>query len=105
MTYYYKLIDGQIVPAVDAMDWGLWLEGAGESRRIGHTDISPYHMVSTVFVGIDMSLGLDRALKKPPMLFETGVFFDGAMVWDTRWSTLEEAIEGHEETVRRERGY
>jgi hypothetical protein len=58
-------------------------------------------MVSTVWLGLDMSFGLGG----PPKIFETMIFSADAksvllneMQW--RWSTEEEALEGHAEACR-----
>lgn len=70
-----------------------------EGRRIGRTKVWPGWTVSTVLVGIDMSFGLG-----PPKIFETMVFHPGTGGLEAaveRYSTKEEALQGHRRMVRR----
>jgi hypothetical protein len=66
-----------------------------------HTDIrprfGPYNggIVSTVYLGVDHSFG-----NGPPLLYETMVFGCGKHdKYQRRYSTQEEALAGHWETV------
>lgn len=58
-----------------------------------------FYDVSTIWLGIDMSFG-----DYPPILFETMVFTDdsdpGLNEWGHRWSTEEDAFEGHRLVAR-----
>jgi len=69
------------------IEWAERFEPAG--RRVAHTENDEVR-VSTVFLGIDHAWGNSR-----PMLFETMVFggdHDGDM---RRYSTWDEAADGH----------
>jgi hypothetical protein len=75
-------------------EWGEIREGGPDAIRIARTEIGEMY-VSTVWLGLDHSYGFEG----PPMIFETLIFggdLDGEM-W--RYSTREEAKEGHERAV------
>ena len=81
------------VPCPDALVWGRWMKS--ETLHVKHEEIGPY-WVSTVFLGFDPNLREDL----PPRLFETMVFLSGThdgggMTVQERYSTWEEALEGH----------
>ena len=62
----------------------------GYNRRVEFTQINEDIVVNTVFLGLDHQWG-----NGPPLLFETMVF-GGELDQNTdRYSTWEEAIEGH----------
>ncbi len=88
------ILNGKIpVPCNNIFVWARWFETA--NRDVAKTQTSN-GLVSTVFLGIDHNFGLgDR-----PILFETMVFggiFDGDC---QRYSTWEEAEEGHNQKVK-----
>jgi len=88
----YKLIDKDIIPCEDLLEWATWLESAD---RIIAMDIENGIRISTVFLGLDHSLTGDI-----PLLFETMVFggkYDGEC---KRYATYAEAEIGHRETIR-----
>jgi hypothetical protein len=91
--YYDK--DGK---PIDFIQYARLMEN-GEYRRVALTDVGNGFFVSTVWFGLDYSYG------GPPLVFETMVFhqlgetdpeFDD---YQRRYSTLEEALKGHAETV------
>jgi hypothetical protein len=86
MRHY--ILEGREAVPVGLLRWARWFETA--YRHIGQTE-SCNGFVSTVFLGLDHNfLG-----NGPPILFETLVFggeWDGEMF---RYSTFEEAVEGH----------
>ena len=85
-------MDGKIpVKCDDLITWERWFETA--DRVVGKTFIGRL-VVSTVFLGIDHSFGLGE-----PILFETMVF-EGHGEYQKRYSTWEEAEEGHRRIVR-----
>jgi len=68
-----------------------------DERIVGRTDVDSYR-VSTVFLGIDHNWYPTG----PPVLFETMVFGEGALMsdlWTARYCTWEEAEAGHEAVV------
>ncbi len=83
-------------------EWALDLEN--KSNRVVKLDILPNGMrVSTIWLGLDHSWG-----GGPPLIFETMVFDDKASEegrgedFDSqRYSTREEALEGHRELVEK----
>jgi len=85
---------------LELMEWAAKVEDDGEYRTIGKTVVGEY-LVSTVWVGLNMSLSGIGA----PLIFETMVFSDsGNTGWDDyqeRYSTLEQAEAGHEATVKK----
>lgn len=79
----------------DLMKWARLFENDA-NRRVGSTEVGPYH-ISTVFIGLDHSLG-----RGPPQLFETMVFgLEGDGEDMDRCSTWAEAEAMHAEFVRR----
>ena len=90
---YYILEGKEAVPA-DLLTWGRWFEST-ENRAVAKTDIGDVR-VSTVFLGTDYRFG-----EGPPLLFETMVF-GGMLDQDMeRYTTWEEAEQGHAEMVAR----
>lgn len=91
--------DGTPYPMTDdgLFEWCKDFEDT-ESRRIGQTDLWWGAHVSTVWLGIDHSFGAGR-----PQIFETMIFYGGrgGEIYMKRYATAEEALEGHNETVRR----
>jgi hypothetical protein len=87
-------------------EWGV-LHRDEDYVRVGLTEVGPY-VVSTVWIGLDHSWG-----QGPPVIFETMVFTKSAWHDDRsdpdheqlleidakRYCTLQEAQEGHSETV------
>jgi hypothetical protein len=65
------------------------------NRRVDQTEIGNCH-VSTVFLGLDHNWDIGG----PPLLFETMVFHDGDGEESWRYSTWDEAVEGHEKACR-----
>lgn len=88
----FILKDRQVVPCADTTAWAREQDDL-DSRRVALTAIGDTE-VSTVFVGIDMSLGRSE---RPPV-FETMVFEDDQGKRHRRYATWEEAEAGHRET-------
>jgi hypothetical protein len=91
---YYILKDKTPIPVDDFMEWAKWNQNA--DRTVKKTEIGDI-IISTVFLGLNHSF--DAGTNKP-LLFETMIFggeLDGDM-W--RYSTWEEAEEGHEKAVQ-----
>lgn len=93
MTDKYILDGKKLVKCEDFLTWARWFETA--DRRVAveqHDDVK----VSTVFLGIDHSFGVEK-----PLLFETMVFggqYDNHQKW---YSTWEEAEKGHAEMCKK----
>lgn len=78
-----------------ARKWAQWFEDV-ENRIVKQEAVGKY-FVSTVFLGIDHSIGGGR-----PILFETMVFQkDGASLGQDRYCTWGEALTGHKATVKK----
>ncbi len=95
---------GRPVPEPDAIAWARWYETAAELRRVGLDALGPLGEVSTVFLGLDHNFSSrpeDDPLGHRPILWETLVFngpLDGEM---RRYSSREDAEQGHAEMVMR----
>ena len=88
--------DGRPVAEEDLLVWAEWIERSDKQRIIEKTAIADC-TVSTVFLGLDYSFGDDSGI---PILYETMIFggnLDGQM---RRYSTREEAEEGHRDMCR-----
>lgn len=77
---------------VDLMTWARWFEN-GKQRIVAKTKVGDVS-VSTVFLGIDHSFDGGR-----PLLFETMIFGGEHDQYQDRYSTYEEAEEGHKKAV------
>lgn len=89
---WYKL-DGKN-PVPDDTN-GIWIFTNDDKRVVGETKVRGA-TVSTVFLGLDHSLG-----RKTPVLFETLVF-GGSMDGEcNRYETWDEAEKGHQKMVDR----
>ena len=93
------ILDGH-TPVVedDVLAWGKWSRTA--DRTVKKDDVGDY-FVSTVFLGLDHAFGGGE-----PLLFETMIFKkeDGKVnyrdVYCDRYSTWEEAEEGHKKALK-----
>ena len=97
MSDYYILDGHTPTQCASLREWGQFFEDT-ERRRVAATEIGDVR-VSTVFLGLDHSFG-----EGPPLLFETMVFGGPLDEEMDRYSTWEEAVEGHAKMVERVRG-
>ena len=84
---YYILKGKAVEPCEDGLTWSMWFQDA--DRCVGDTETEKVR-VSTVFLGLNHNFE-----DGPPLIFETLVFggdLDGEM---RRYSTWEEAENGH----------
>lgn len=93
--YYDK--DGK--PITDTLEWAKKFEDR-EYRKVGYTKLTNTVLVSTVWLGLDHDFLEEGA----PIIFETMVFVDGTCTDQKRYSTLEQAKEGHRKLVKEYRG-
>jgi hypothetical protein len=101
---YYRLKPDHSVEPVDVrteddlVAWAreVWgdADDAVDRRRVAYAELAPGISVSTVFLGLDHSFG-----RGPPLVFETMVFDDYLTGDCWRWSTWDEAVEGHNRAV------
>lgn len=90
---YYRLNGETLETFRNVSEWVEWFEHA--DHCVNKTIVDDYE-VSTIFLGIDhnyFSTG-------PPLLFETMVFGGPLDRYQRRYTTYEEALKGHDETVR-----
>lgn len=94
LRHHNYILDGKNpVPCHNLFEWAAWLENA--NRTVARTETTN-GIVSTVFLGINCNWS-DTG---KPILFETMVF-DGLFDGDyQRYSTWEEAEEGHTRKVK-----
>jgi hypothetical protein len=94
---FYKLEENTPVLCKNAQEWAEWYENAGKRRIVAQDNIGRF-LISTVFLGIDVTAARDC---DPPFLFETMVFkkdgTDAGMT--TRYPTWKEAAAGHRRTM------
>jgi hypothetical protein len=82
-------------------EWAEFMERRG-SRHVGYDTLivnEKEYTVSTVFLGLDYSMGRGDSL---PQFFETMIFTKdrGALDYQERYTTKEEALIGHEEAIK-----
>jgi len=94
-TGKYILQDKKPVEEPDLLKWAQWYETA--DRHIKKTDLPNDVHVSTVFLSIDH--GYSSIFGGPPILFETMIFGGEHDMYQERYSTYEEAEEGHQRAV------
>lgn len=88
MRRYILDAAGNPQPAPDLLAWAKWMEA--HSRYIARDRVSDEVMVSTVFLGLDHSLG-----QGAPVLFETMVFGGKHDHLQRRYTSRQEAVIGH----------
>ena len=91
MLEYYIEVEGKPVKAKSGLDWARNFEIA--NRRVDFTKTLNGE-ISTVFLGIDHSLGCG-----PPLLYETIVFGGTLDQEQDRYSTREQAVAGHADMI------
>ena len=77
--------------SITMRQWGI-LHNCMKYVRVAETMIDPY-WVSTVWLGVNHGLG------EPPLIYETMVFGGGESHDCRRYSTLDQALDGHARTV------
>jgi len=87
MSGQYILEGHTPVPVDDLISWGRWFQKA--NRQVAHDRVGDVR-VSTVFLGLDHGYG-----DGPPVLFETMIFGGPHDQYQERYSTWEEALDGH----------
>jgi hypothetical protein len=90
-TDKYILKDGVPVPCDDLLEWGRWMQTA--KRHVALDWIGDVK-VSTVFLGLDHQFA-----SGPPLIYETMVFGGPLDQNQDRYSTREEAEQGHQKMV------
>ncbi len=95
---YYILNKNKKIKEVDATKWHRWFKNS--NRRVDETVVGWLRKVriSTVFLGIDHRFGWGASSR--PILFETMVFGGEYDLHQQRYSTWDEAAQGHQEVVK-----
>lgn len=81
------------VPEPDLMKWAAWQEREREARRVALDKVGEV-TISTVFLAMNHGWGEEK-----PVLFETMVFGGPLDEEQERYTTWEEAEEGHKRMV------
>ena len=89
----YYILDGREPVATDMMTWARFFEDK-DSRVVAQDDLGGGISVSTVFLGMDHQWG-----DGPPLIFETMIFGGVHDQYQDRYSTWNEAEEGHKRAV------
>lgn len=94
MSRHYLERGGQAVP-VTLLEWAEWFEHRkpGESWQIAKDEFDGW-TVSTVFIGLDHSMG-----EGPPLIYETLANGPNENEHGNRYSTRQQAIAGHAEII------
>lgn len=87
------LVDGEVVIVDNLIEWATWFEDAQRTVARLETDNGT---VSTVFLGLNYAFHTDAT----PMWFETLVFGGTCDQYMDRYTTLEQAMAGHERIVQ-----
>ena len=92
-THYILNEDKSVTICHSLTEWAEWFERT--DRRVERTNVPEFGAdVSTVFLGLDHQWG-----NGPPLLFETMIFGGGMDGYQERYSTWDEAVEGHARVV------
>lgn len=101
-TIYYIEREGKVVPEPNVQKWREFMSNK-DSRVVDRTDLLWGGWVSTVFLGLDHTLGFEAQNTERPIVYETMVFADMQMqdMDMDRYCTREEAKAGHERMVQK----
>ncbi len=94
MTIGHAILKEKKVILTDLMTWANWFEENEGGRHVAHSETSTGVKVSTVFLGIDQSMGGES-----PLWFETMIFGGPLNHSQWRYATWDEAVEGHKHAV------
>src|SRR5215467_9018796 len=88
-SWYYVLGPGHILVPATAQEWARFMES--DERIVAQEEIAPGIGISTICLGLNHRMFGDG----PPLVFETMVFREGEPAEYLRWTTWDEAMEGH----------
>lgn len=91
---YYTLDGHTPVRCTNAVEWANWYETANETRRVAEDNVGEAR-ISTVFLGLDHAFNPNML----PILFETLIFGGPHHGEGKRYTTWDEAVEGHKKMV------
>lgn len=99
MLKKYRLTENKEIVECTLDEWSHTYSEDDKQRVVKQEDVGEY-WVSTVFLGIDHRF--INTGQKPPILFETMIFKDrGIDLWQERYCTYQEALDGHNAIVER----
>ena len=93
MIKHYILVNREPVE-VDLMEWARWLQENENDRSVKKTKIAGTD-ISTAFLGVDHNFSGEGS----PILFETMILGGPYNQYCWRYSTWDEAIEGHNRVI------
>ena len=92
MSWY--ILDEKNKPVVSTIvDCGIWLKNNPERKAVKQEKIGDI-LVSTVFLGLDHAWNSDI-----PVLWETMIFGGEHDQYQDRYTSIEDAVEGHQKAV------
>ena len=91
---YYRLGENHEVIEATLKEWMKWSDD--KSRRVDVTTIDDV-TISTVFLGLEHNFGIEG----DPIVFETMIFGGKHDEYQERYTTWDEAIEGHKRAVEK----
>lgn len=91
---YYKLV-GKTPVECTLMEYAVWMQQNQDTRIVKQTTMPDGTKVSTVFLGLNHAFLEDIT----PELFETMIFGGDHDEFQERYSTWDEAEEGHRKAV------
>lgn len=100
MPRKYILEGKKVVAVSNLLEWARWIEEAGDKRIVAKDFLEFSNKtieVSTVFLGVDHRFDNNRV----PIVFETMIFggeFDENM---ERYSTWQDAVQGHQRWIEK----
>jgi len=94
MSHYILDEEGNVVPEPDIFKWAKWMQDGG--RTLIKTLVDQI-IVSTVFLVYDHRFGDEEGL---PILWETMIFGGKHDQYQERYSSKEDAIEGHNRAIK-----
>ena len=96
---FFYIWDGKDkVTKVDIREWSNWFHNDPIENKVLKADMIHYEnddiLISTVFLGIDLNIN-----NKYPSIWETSIFVRDICQYTKKYSTIDEALEGHKEAV------
>lgn len=94
---FYKLDENKNVVPSSMEEWSTMIEGRLPTNyiHVGDDTVNGFR-VSTVFIGLWHGL---HDIKLTPVVFETMVFDDATDIYVDRYTTWDEALEGHQRAI------
>jgi hypothetical protein len=79
------------------VDCGEWLEENPERKAVKQENVNDDIHVSTVFLGLDHAMPWEK--DKTPILWETMIFGGEYDQYQYRYSSYQDALEGHQKAI------